>query len=142
MKASFVLAFALSAPAFAQQLIPTAIYYQQSSSFPEQIEWQTVKNCGDLQKLYGFQSRYPKGHYARQVADKIAKLEWTQVDKKDPNAVREFLAQNGNQSYIQREASRLHLNLAPASAGQDETAARLVPVDPERNRGMVVRVSR
>jgi hypothetical protein len=142
MKVSSVSLLLLPVPftsgAFAQQLVPTAIQYQQRSSGPEQMEWERVKNSADLQTLNSFQSRYPKGRFARQVAERIARVGWEQLDKNDANAVQEFLSQNWNDSYVRREAAKLSLTLAPSSSDQ----ARLVLVDSDKNRGMVVRVAR
>src|SRR6266404_4993776 len=113
---SLILALTFTTGAFPQQLVPTAIQYQQRYSGPEQMEWDRVKNSADLQRLNSFQSRYPKGRFARQVAEKIVRVGWEQLDKNDANAVQEFLSQNWNDSYVRREAAKLNLTLARSNS--------------------------
>src|SRR5260370_27773101 len=69
-----VLATIFVATSIAHDVKPTAVYFNRFAISVEEIEWNTVKDTGDVQRLESFQSRYPNGHYSRHVSRLLLRL--------------------------------------------------------------------
>lgn len=107
----FAAAVVLCSQAIGQQVIPPINLHRHSST-AEDIEWDRLRKSDDVDRLRGFQARYPRGRYRAQVERKIAQLE--------------------QEARARGEAVNGTLASAPES--------RLVVVDDPGLRGAVVRV--
>ena len=59
----------------AQQVRPLGVYLQHHYSRPDSIEWERIKNSGDVQSLQSFVSRYPTSRYAKAAVRRLVQIE-------------------------------------------------------------------
>src|SRR5918993_4836650 len=102
MRLGLTLLFAASA-LIHSQYIPSGVRISNSATSLDEIEWQRLKNTTEPERLHSFRIRYPKSRFGTKALQRAITLEWSEVDKNNPIAIRDFVeSQHEEREFVAR----------------------------------------